>query len=82
LFQVALNLRHDRPRGAVDQTLVAANQVLPRLSVSAETARPLLAFHLIEAILRLEEGRAGGVGRVISTERYDQAATVLLEGMR
>jgi hypothetical protein len=82
LFQVALNLRHDRPRAAVDQTLMAANQVLPRLSVSAETARPLLAFHLIEAILRLEEGRAGGVGRVISTERYDHAATGLLEGMR
>jgi hypothetical protein len=82
LFQVALNLHHAGPSGSVDQALVAANQVLPRLGVRAEAARPLLALHLIEAILRLEEGRAGGVGHVISTDRYDRAATALLEGMR
>jgi hypothetical protein len=81
LFQVALNLKHVGPPGAVDQALAAANQALPRLGVRAEAARPLLALHLIEAILRLEEGRAGGVGHVISTDRYDRAATALLEGM-
>jgi hypothetical protein len=81
LFQAALNLHHVGPPGAVDQALAAANQALPRLGVRAEAARPLLALHLIEAILRLEEGRAGGVGHVISTDRYDRAATALLEGM-
>ena len=81
LFQVALNLRHTEPAGAVDRTLVAASLALPRLGVRAEAARPLLALHLIEAILRLEEGRAGGVGHVITTDRYDRAATALLEGM-
>ena len=81
LFQVALNLRHAEPAVAVDLALAAAGPVLPRLGVQAETARPLLALHLIEVILRLEEGRAGGVGNVISTDRYDRAATTLLEGM-
>jgi hypothetical protein len=81
LFQVALNLRRAEPAVAVDQALAAASQALPRIGVRAEAARPLLALHLIEAILRLEEGRAGGVGHVISTDRYDRAATTLLGGM-
>ena len=81
LLQVAQKIRQSEPALCVDQALVAAGPVLPRLGVQAETARPLLALHLIEVILRLEEGRAGGVGNVISTDRYDRAATTLLDGM-
>jgi hypothetical protein len=78
LFQTDLNLRGRRPRQAVDTTLEAAGQVLPRLGVDAGQAPALLAMHLIEAMLRLAEARSGGVGAVIPAERYRGAALRLL----
>ena len=81
LFQVALNLRHAGPSrrrrpGTRGSQPGAAAAWCAR---GGGTAAARVA--LIEAILRLEEGRAGGVGHVISTDRYDRAATALLEGM-
>jgi hypothetical protein len=81
LFQVELNLRRRTPDGAVDHAARAARELLPRLGVSADLAQPLLAMHVIESILRLEEARSGGVGAVISTQRFDIAAERLLEVM-
>ncbi|MDX6534408.1 MAG: hypothetical protein QOF68_2152 [Gaiellales bacterium] len=81
LFQVELNLRHRRPGAAVDHTARAALELLARLGIPAALVQPLLAMHVIESILRLEEARSGGVGAVISTQRYDIAAERLLERM-
>jgi len=79
VFQVELNLRGREPGDAVAHAARAAHETLPRLGVPSELAQPLIAMHVVEAILRLEEARAGGVGAVISTERYERAAVRLLE---
>jgi hypothetical protein len=79
VFQVELNMRGREPGDAVEHAARAAQETLPRLGVPLELAQPLIAMHVVEAILRLEEARAGGVGAVISTERYERAAVRLLE---
>jgi hypothetical protein len=82
LFQVELNLRRRSPRVAVARTLELARELFPSLTLPRRLAPLLLALHLIEMTLRLEEGRSGGVGGVISNSRYHHSVKALLEELR
>ena len=79
LFQRAMHLDHLPPPASVDRTLREAPGVLADLGVDPYLARPLLGAHILESVLRLEEARAQGVGRVIATDRYDRATERLLD---
>jgi hypothetical protein len=70
LFQLHLNFRKRSPADAVDGTLRGARHLLPRLGVDARTAPLLLLLHLLQMTIRLEQGRDGGIGGVIPSERY------------
>lgn len=73
LFQLYLNFRKHSPATAVEESLSAGRRVLPTLGVDAAQAQLLLLLHLLQITLRLEEGRAGGIGGVIPAERYRRA---------
>jgi hypothetical protein len=70
LFQVQLNLLGRHPAQAVSRTLAQAAPVLRELSVPERLAPVLLALHLLQMTLRLEQGRAGGIGGVIMGDLY------------
>lgn len=70
LFQVQLNLLKQPPARAIARTLAQAAAVLRELSIPERLAPLLLALHLLQMTLRLEEGRAGGIGGVIAGDHY------------
>jgi hypothetical protein len=82
LFQVELNLRRRAARVAVGRTLELARESFPTLMLPRRVVPLLLGLHLIEMTLRLEEGRSGGVGGVISNSRYHHSIEALLEELR
>jgi hypothetical protein len=77
LFQAELNLRKQPPAGAVACALARAGPVLRQLSLPEQLAPTLLCLHLLQITLRLEQGRAGGIGGVIASDRYHAALRAL-----
>ena len=78
LFQVELNLRKRTPAVAVDRTIELGAALLEQVDLDPALVVPLLGLHLLQMLLRLEEGRTGGIDGVIPNERYRRAFVTLL----
>jgi hypothetical protein len=77
LFQLYLNFKKQSSASAVEETLSTGSRILPSLGVDAAQTQLLLLLHLLQITLRLEVGRAGGIGGVIPAERYRRALEAL-----
>lgn len=78
LFQTELNLRRCSPEAAVGRVLAASEPALEPIGAPASAMPLLLGLHLLQTVVRLEQGRDRGVGGVIPADRYDRAIAALL----